>query len=74
MPFFELSWFFGVNKRSRCLKKVDEMVRSIQVNFQDDLKVKTIFLRLNSVPGYILFVDFRLWIVITPPPPPPYTP
>ena len=53
-PLFELSWFFGVNKRSRCFTKVDEMVRSkdLQVNFQGDLKVKTIFLRLNSVDCY----------------------
>ena len=26
-PFSELSWFFGVNKRSRCFTKVDEMLR-----------------------------------------------
>ena len=56
-PFPELSWFFGVNKRSRCFKKVNEMLRCTSPwpswtsgNFQGDLKVKTIFLRLNSVP------------------------
>ena len=40
----------------------------LQVSFQGDLKVRTIFLRLNSVPRYIFFADFRLWIVIPPPP------
>ena len=27
-PFSEFSWFFGVNKRSRCFTKIDEMLKS----------------------------------------------
>ena len=53
-PFSELSCFSRWTKSMKSWGVHHLEHHDLQVNFQGDLKVKTIFLRLTSVPGFLL--------------------